>query len=132
MAAGSDGAVSVFATDATDAILDIYGYFEPGGTYSFYTTQPCRVADTRGGPALTGDQQRDFPVALGGCGIPSAAAAYSMNVTAVPKGYLGFLSAWPTGQPQPNVSTLNSWTGGGIGATGGLDPEFLGRCGGGE
>jgi hypothetical protein len=29
----------------------------------------------------------------------------------VPDGYLGFLTTWPTGQAQPNVSTLNSWTG---------------------
>jgi hypothetical protein len=29
----------------------------------------------------------------------------------VPAGFLGYLSTWPAGQPQPNVSTLNSWTG---------------------
>src|SRR5208283_3876816 len=29
----------------------------------------------------------------------------------VPAGYLGFLTTWPTGQAQPNASTLNSWTG---------------------
>ena len=34
-----------------------------------------------------------------------------MNVTVVPGGYLGYLTTWPTGKPQPNVSTLNSWTG---------------------
>jgi hypothetical protein len=39
------------------------------------------------------------------------AMAYSLNVTVVPDGYLGYLSIWPTGDDQPNVSTLNSWTG---------------------
>ena len=34
-----------------------------------------------------------------------------MNVTVVPGGYLGFLTTWPSAQAQPNVSTLNSWTG---------------------
>jgi hypothetical protein len=32
----------------------------------------------------------------------------SLNVTVVPSGPLGYLSIWPTGQPQPIVSTLNS------------------------
>lgn len=34
-----------------------------------------------------------------------------MNFTAVPKSALGFLTTWPTGQPQPLVSTLNAPTG---------------------
>lgn len=42
------------------------------------------------------------------CGIPSTAQAYSLNVTAVPHGALGYLTTWPTGKTQPLVSTLNS------------------------
>jgi len=34
--------------------------------------------------------------------------AYSLNVTVVPTGSLGYLTIWPTGQGQPLVSTLNS------------------------
>jgi subtilisin family serine protease/sugar lactone lactonase YvrE len=115
--AGFNGAVSVYVTDPTDVILDINGYFDSAGTYAFYSVQPCRVADTRGpagpfgAPALTGAQSRDFPVPSSSCGLPSTASAYSMNVTVVPAGYLGYLKTWPTGQAQPNVSTLNSWTG---------------------
>jgi hypothetical protein len=115
--AGLNGAVSVYVTDPTDVILDINGYFDLAGTYAFYPVQPCRVADTRGpagpfgAPALTGAQSRDFPVPSSPCGLPATARAYSMNVTVVPAGYLGYLKAWPTGQAQPNVSTLNSWTG---------------------
>jgi hypothetical protein len=51
---------------------------------------------------------------LGSCGLPPDAFAYSLNVTAVPdpaSDYLGYLTIWETGEPQPNVSTLNSWTG---------------------
>jgi hypothetical protein len=118
--AGSQGAVSVYVTNPTDVILDIDGYFDSTvstGSFSFYPATPCRVADTRGatgqfgGPAMSADQTRDFPVPLGACAIPSTAPAYSLNVTVVPEGYLGYLSTWPTGQPQPLVSTLNSWTG---------------------
>jgi hypothetical protein len=118
--AGTGGAVSVFAYSATDVILDINGYFTTSGSadsFWFYPASPCRVADTRGAPGLFGGPSmgagdaRSFAVPSAGCGIPSTAHAYSLNVTAVPPGYLGYLSAWPTGQTQPNVSTLNSWAG---------------------
>ena len=42
------------------------------------------------------------------CGIPSNATAYSLNVAVVPAAALGYLTLWPTGQPQPLVATLNS------------------------
>ncbi len=74
---------------------------------------PCRLVDTRssGGP-ITGGTSRNFPVPqLGGCNIPTTAAAYSLNVTAVPNGTLGYLTIWPTPENQPTVSTLNSTDG---------------------
>ena len=43
--------------------------------------------------------------------MPSAAAAYAVNVTVVPQGVLSYLTAWPTGTAQPLVSTLNSFDG---------------------
>ncbi len=118
--AGTNGAVSVYVTDPTDVILDINGYFAAstsGSAFSFYPATPCRVADTRGaagqfgGPSMYGGQSRDFPIPLSGCGIPAAAGGYSLNVTVVPAGYLGYLTAWPTGQAPPVASTLNSWKG---------------------
>ena len=54
---------------------------------------------------------RGFPVQSSACGIPAAAKAYSLNITAVPHVGLGYLSMWPTGQAQPVVSTLNASTG---------------------
>ncbi len=119
--AGTGGAVSVYVTNATDVILDINGYFDSPGSaatsYSFYPATPCRVADTRwtagqfGGPSFASGQTRDFPIPVSPCAVPAAAKAYSLNVTVVPAGYLGYLTTWPTGEAQPNVSTLNSWTG---------------------
>jgi len=118
--AGTGGAVSVFVTNPTDVILDINGYFAASGgasSFSFYPATPCRVADTRnptgpfGGPSLPAAGSRDFAVPSANCRIPATAHAYSLNFTVVPPGYLGYLSTWPTGQAQPNVSTLNSWTG---------------------
>jgi uncharacterized repeat protein (TIGR03803 family) len=118
--AGAGGAVSVYVTDTADVVLDIDGYFAPvsGSTLAFYPLPPCRVADTRsakgdlGGPFLTGGAPRDFPVReASSCNIPNTAQAYSLNFTAVPHVPLGFLTVWPTGQSQPGVSTLNSYTG---------------------
>ena len=118
--AGTGGAVSVYVTDPTDVIVDINGYFDTStgpSSYSFYPATPCRIADTRGatgqfgGPEMGSHETRNFPIPLSSCAIPSTASAYSLNVTVVPPGYLGYLTTWPTGQAQPNASTLNSWTG---------------------
>jgi len=118
--AGVNGGVSVYASDATHVILDINGYFVPEGTASalaFYPVTPCRIADTRnaagslGGPSIASRTSRAFPILSSTCGIPSTAKAYSLNVTALPKSTLNYLTIWPTGQTQPNVSTLNAPTG---------------------
>ena len=118
--AGTGGAVSVYVTNSADVILDINGYFDSPGanSFSFYPVTPCRVADTRGaagtfgGPSPGPGETRDFPIPLGPCPIAGTPAGYSLNVTVVPTGQrLSYLTAWPTGQGRPNVSTLNSWTG---------------------
>jgi len=115
--AGDGGAVSTYATDATDVVVDVNGYFVPAttnGALSFYPLTPCRIADTRlaagplGGPILNAGQTRSFPVLSSSCSVPTSAQAYSLNFTVVPKGGLGYLSTWPTGTTQPLVSTLNS------------------------
>ncbi len=80
----------------------------------FIPVTPCRVADTRspngalGGPELSAGSERAFPIPNSSCGIPSTAAAYSLNVTAVPSSALSYLAIWPTGSGRPLVSTLNS------------------------
>jgi len=82
----------------------------------FVPLTPCRVVDTRnakgtfGGPPITGNSSRNFPLSLSGnpCNIPSDAIAYSLNVTVVPQHTLGYLTIWPSGEGQPIVSTLNS------------------------
>jgi DNA-binding beta-propeller fold protein YncE len=120
VAAGLSGGVNVFVTDTSDVVLDLDGYFVPSSqsTLAFYPLPPCRVADTRnptgplGGPYLTGGVPRNFPVMeASACNIPSSAQAYSLNFTAVPHGYLAYLTVWETGQNQPVASTLNALTG---------------------
>ena len=118
--AGTNGAVSVFVSNASNVILDINGYFAPpGGTGAlyFYPLAPCRIADTRnptgtfGGPSLGASGTRTFPIQTSSCGLPAASKAYSLNMTVVPPGSLLYLTTWPAGQTQPVVSTLNDLQG---------------------
>ncbi len=118
--AGSNGAVSVYATNTTDVVLDINGYFVPAtntGALAFYPLTECRAADTRkaigtlGGPYIAGGGTRAFPITQSACAVPANAQAYSISFTALPRGALGYLTTWATGQPQPLVSTLNAQRG---------------------
>ena len=117
---GNNESISVFVSNPTDVLLDINGYFgQPGGSgaLTFYPVTPCRVADTRnaagpfGSPEMGAGATRSFAIPASGCGIPSTAKAYAINVTVVPDGILSYLTAWPTGSSQPLVSTLNSFDG---------------------
>src|SRR5208282_1975397 len=78
----------------------------------FVAVPPCRLVDTRiTGNPIQGGTSQNFAIQgnQGSCiGIPTAAAAYSLNVTVIPHGTLGYLTVWPAGEPQPLVSTLNS------------------------
>ncbi len=123
--AGASGAVDVFVNNTTNVIIDTNGYFaapgSPGALY-FYPVTPCRVADTRsvGGSGLTGafgppqlaaGATRSYPVLSSSCGVPATAQAYSLNLTVVPPGPMFYLTAWPTGETIPGVSTLNDLSG---------------------
>ncbi len=71
-------------------------------------TQSCRAF---GGPSLAAQCTREFDIPSSTCNIPATAQAYSVNATVVPHGFLGFLTAFPCGQPLPLASTLNATDG---------------------
>ena len=82
------------------------------GPYQFYSVTPCRIVDTRnatgltGGPALTGQGTRSFPV-TGSCGVPVTAQAAVLNVVVVGPTGGGHLRIWPFNATMPLVSTIN-------------------------
>lgn len=82
----------------------------------FTPVAPCRVLDTRlpsgraGGPSLTAGVPRTISLA-GVCNISPEAKAVSLNITVVPKGSLGYITVWQSGQARPTTSTLNSLDG---------------------
>ena len=112
--AGQNGDISTFATNDTDLIIDVNGYFAlpaPGGL-SLYNTPPCRVLDTRtpaGAQPFSGTlavNVLDSP-----CNLPRPAQTFVMNATVLPQGGLSYLSLWPGGQSLPLASTLNATDG---------------------
>src|SRR5664280_601677 len=116
--AGTNGEISVYATDTTNVVVDVNGYFAPvsSSTLAFYPLPPCRVADTRyttypqglGAPFLPGGVERQFPILNAtACNIPSNASVYSLNFSVVPHGPLYYMTVWPTGETRPLISTLN-------------------------
>jgi hypothetical protein len=121
--AGTNGDIGIYASDATNVLFDVNGYYAApsAGGLNYYAMTPCRVADTRGfadfpgqfgAPSMGAGTSRSFAVPLSVCNVPATAAAYSLNVTVVPQtDSLDYLTTWPAGQPMPNASTLNSWTG---------------------
>ena len=111
--AGTGGSIDVFASNTTNLVIDINGYFAPMGTggLSLYGVTPCRVVDTRqpvGSPPIS---SLDVAVSASACGIPATAQAHVLSVTVVPPGSLGYLTLWPQGQTRPVVSTLNALDG---------------------
>jgi uncharacterized repeat protein (TIGR02543 family) len=112
--AGKDGEISAFAYNDTDLLIDINGYFAPPGQggLSLYPVVPCRVLDTRRGKgAFDGTLSPPVDPVNSPCAVPSAAQAYVFNATVVPQGSLGYLTLWPDGGTQPDVSTLNAYDG---------------------
>jgi hypothetical protein len=112
--AGSNGAISVYVTDQTEVIIDVNGYFGAAGgsgALTFVPVNPCRAVDTRSSHILAANSTNSFPVASNSCGVPTTAAAYSLNATVIPTTTLDYLTLYPTGAPPPNVSTLNSSNG---------------------
>src|SRR5271157_1263070 len=108
----------IYVSNVGDNTVSVIGGPAPTALQFISVVPPCRLVDTRnangefGGPSLQGQQTRYFPIpSNNSCNIPSSAVAYSLNVTVVPQGPLGYLTVWPTGEVQPTVSTLNSTDG---------------------
>jgi hypothetical protein len=127
---GTNAQISVFASNTTDVVLDVSGYFVAQipipPTYTYFPITPCRVVDTRvkndgsfGAPSLVAGQQRTFQLTLSTCNLPQApgevGGAFAVNVTVIPKGGkpVGAVTVWGTSVNQPDTpktSTLNAPT----------------------
>ncbi|MBK8598023.1 MAG: hypothetical protein IPN83_21075 [Holophagales bacterium] len=83
----------------------------------FVPVTPCRLVDTRAGfgfsgaygpPSIGAGTSRTFDIPASGCtGIPSAASAYSLNLTVTNTTGPGFVQAYPSGGSAGSVSSVN-------------------------
>jgi hypothetical protein len=78
----------------------------------FHALTPVRSFDTRdasgGVPLAPLGAGAQLDVTIGGThGVPADASAVVLNVTVVDGTATSFLTAWPTGDPRPNASSLN-------------------------
>ncbi len=89
-------------------IADLAGYHSLTAPDAFLAQGPYRVLDTRIGSGVT-------PIAPGGSvtlsGNPDGAHAMVLNLTVTHTRASGYLTAYPTGRPEPTASNLN-WTAG--------------------
>jgi len=118
---GTGGKVSfATATGSVDIVGDVVGYYDDGtGPGDLFTPiTPTRMLDSRtptGNWAgkLPAGAPRDLNVRkpANPTGVPATATAVIANVTATASTAASFLSVWPSGVTQPNVSNLNFATG---------------------
>src|SRR4029077_15835514 len=110
--AGTGGDIAAYATNDTDLVIDINGYFAaPGsGVLSLYTISPCRALDTRKNVLGFSGQLRIPVLGVPGnpCGLSGTAQALVFNAPVFPRGALNYLTGWPDGEPQPLTWTLNA------------------------
>lgn len=99
------GRVCMFASASTDVVIDVNGYFEPGGAAGFAPAAPRRLLDTRTTSRLRAGEQRRLVVA----GLPAvgAPAAVALSVVAVDPAAAGHLAVTPCGAPGDHVSSIN-------------------------
>ncbi len=117
---GPGGVVDFFNKAGTvNLIADVSGYYSPTGGSLYSTVTPCRVFDTRSGtggcsssPTFTAGKVGPGGIlkvkVTGVAGVPDAATAVVLNVTAVAATVPGtFITVYPDSPTKPVVSNLN-------------------------
>jgi uncharacterized protein YkwD len=101
------GSLCLFASEATDVIIDINGYVASGATQWFSAVNPQRLLDTRGGQPLVAGQVLRLRVTGPGSPAPDGATAVAVNLTGVLPAETGWVRAFPCGVAEPDVSSMN-------------------------
>jgi uncharacterized protein (DUF1501 family) len=102
------GRIAVFASASTQVVADVVGYYTESSAAGLIPLVPLRIADTRIlGTPVSPDRPLVVPVAGRG-GVPATGAtAAVVNVTVTEPTRSGYLTVWPSGEPQPWASSLN-------------------------
>jgi hypothetical protein len=128
---GPDGKIKIFASETTDVIVDVMGWFGPAGQTEYVEVSSQRLLDSRqtppGGAKLAADSVTHVQVV--GPFVPPNARAVVLNVTIAEPDNSGFATVYPGGALRPNTSNLNFRAGQaipnavivGLGPTGSID-----------
>jgi uncharacterized protein (DUF1501 family) len=109
---GLDGAFTVYNNSGTVHLVgDLAGYFTPSSNVGFEPLTPARLLDTRDGQgdrlgAIGPGETIELQV-TGRGGVSPGCEAVALNITAVDGTAPSYLTAWPTGQPQPFTASVN-------------------------
>ncbi len=104
---GTDGRVRIFANVSVNVVVDVFGWFGPGGNARLFTVVPNRVLDTRDSATPVGSLQTIDVQIAGTTRVPVGASAAVLNVTAVGAVGPGYLTVFPSDRPLPLVSSVN-------------------------
>ncbi|TDV46135.1 GH25 family lysozyme [Actinophytocola oryzae] len=104
---GPDRKISLFNNAGnTHLLADLAGWYATDATGLHTALSPQRVLDTRSGAGTPLGAQGTLTLDLSSK-VPSDATAVTINLTGVGATSGTFVSAWPTGEARPNVSSLN-------------------------
>ncbi len=104
---GTGGLIRIFASAPVEVIVDIFGWFGPGGTARLFTIVPDRVFDSRAGAGPVAKNQTIDVQITGTARVPAGSTAAILNVTATDATAPGFLTVFPSDRAQPGVSSVN-------------------------
>ena len=104
---GAGGRIRIFANVSVDVVVDVFGWFGPGGNARLFTVVPDRVLDTRIAATPVGRGQTIDVQIAGTTRVPVGASAAILNVTATEAVGPGFLTVYPSDRAQPVVSSVN-------------------------
>lgn len=104
---GTDGRIRIFASAGVNVIVDIFGWFGPGGSARLFTIVPDRVFDSRSTASPVGTNGTIEVQIAGTARVPAGSTAAILNVTATDAVAPGFLTVFPSDRAQPLVSSVN-------------------------
>lgn len=104
-----NGMIGLHSSVDAHVIVDVNGFFRPGQGDALVPIAPVRVFDSRLGdaPRLGAGERRTVRVAGDQGAAPPGATAVALNLTMVQPSAGGYLTVWPTGLTQVDVSNVN-------------------------
>ncbi|MEX2626349.1 MAG: choice-of-anchor L domain-containing protein [Ilumatobacteraceae bacterium] len=104
---GDDGSINVFAEQASDVVVDVFGWFDNTVAENGFTpTVPNRVVDTRSTPGKPAAGEIVTFQVTGG-GVPEGVDSVALNLTINDADAAGWAAAFAAGDDVPATSNVN-------------------------